>query len=305
MSLVHEALLSQRQVWRQVSQRILSEGLVQELPAKLPKRIFIFGVGSSYFAAKLSTLSLLREFRKQFGTEFPVHACSSVAIGVEVFPKRGDWAFGLSHRGKTPATLRALEFSHKSGAFTAWVTAQGGFQSSFAKFSLFTSPLEKCEPHTVGMTSAICAMTTLFLKSWANEKWTEQSEKPNPDLRLLSEQEIQVPSILVGEWEGEWIAREIRLKFIEMAKVRPVVFGSEEFFHGPQLFSQKIVEGKRGFKENIWCLAMSHDSRAHEFSGGRQFIISGEHSLSWISSLVELQWLVLAVALKLGQDPDG
>jgi glucosamine 6-phosphate synthetase-like amidotransferase/phosphosugar isomerase protein len=305
MSFVHEALLSQRQVWRQVVQEIGSGGLAESLPARSPKRILIFGVGSSFFAAKLSAFTLVRETRAQKGKdEVFIHACSSVSIGVDVFPRKGDWVFGLSHRGRTPVTARALEVCKKAGAFTVWVTAKGGQAHPSANLTLSTSELEKCEPHTIGMTSAICAVTLLLSSSRTIENWMSLSENPDPDLKVLQAQPISIPSLLIGEWEGEWIAREIRLKLIEMARVRAIVFGSEEFFHGPQLYSQN-EPNKCMVSDPIWYLSTPDDLRSRDFPRARHFKISREHSLAWVPSLVELQWLSLVVALNQGRNPDG
>jgi fructoselysine-6-P-deglycase FrlB-like protein len=305
MSFVHEALLSQRQVWRQVVQEVGSSGLAKSLPLRRPKRILIFGVGSSFFAAKLSAFTLTREMRAQKKKdEIFIYACSSVAVGVEVFPRKGDWAFGLSHRGRTPITVRALELCKKAGAFTAWMTAKGGQAHPLANLNVSTSELEKCEPHTIGMTSAICALTTLLSGLQMAENWMSLSENPDPDVKALQAQPISVPSLLIGEWEGEWIAREIRLKLIEMARVRAIVFSSEEFFHGPQLYSQNGAN-KCMVSDPIWYLSTPDDLRSRDFPQARHFKISREHSLAWISALVELQWLSWVVAVNQGRNPDS
>src|SRR6478752_1931096 len=105
MSQVEDALRAQRDVWREVAERVAGNSR-QDFPPEAPKRILLFGIGSSHFSARLTGFSLIRAKGK---ARAPVVACSSLDIGHEVKPGRGDWAFGFSHRGKTPGTLKALE----------------------------------------------------------------------------------------------------------------------------------------------------------------------------------------------------
>jgi fructoselysine-6-P-deglycase FrlB-like protein len=107
--------------------------------------------------------------------------------------------------------------------------------------------------------------------------------------------------VLLGEWEGEWIAREGALKLMEMAKLPVRAFGSEEFFHGPK-FSVKP-------KDTIWHCETHRDPRSLDLSDAVQgevvrISVSTSTPISWVPALVELQWLALAVALNLGVDPD-
>jgi len=301
MTLVEQALRSQRKSWQEIVERISSGHFTQNLPPKAPLRILLFGVGSSYFAAKLTALSLIREsMRRKERSRIPVIACSSVGVGVEVVPQKGDWVFVFSHRGKSEVTLRALEMCAQVGAFTILVTAKEGPDVASARLHVHTSDLEKCEPHTVGLTSAICAVTTLLLGSTAAKAWEALSAQPDPDLKLLEEKASKVPVFLIGEWEGEWIAREISLKLIEMAQLRTSVFSSEEFFHGPHALWSAL-----GSKDPIWFVSVANDSRNKEIQAAHKSVVSPTNLVSWVSSLVELQWLALAVALKLGKDPDG
>jgi len=302
MSLVEEALRAQKSVWRELVREVVKKGYAQMLPPQQPKRILFFGVGSSYFAAKLSAFALIREtLKKKNLVQAPVVACSSTQIGVEILPERGDWVFVFSHRGKSSATLSAAEECARVGAFVIWVTAKGvslpeSLQDRFqGPLHMTTSALEKCEPHTVGVTSAICVVTTLLSTPAMAENWIILSSMPNPSFSALRERAGKGPDILLGEWEGEWIAREIRLKLIEMVGIFPVVFGSEEFFHGPQA----------GASKNSWYLAHPEDPRKKEIQASYQVGIAPGHSVAWVSALVEMQWLCLAVALNRGKNPDG
>src|SRR5437764_833777 len=101
-SRVEETLRTQRDSWKQISDRV-GQITARELPPEQPKRIILFGEGSSHFAARLIGYSLIRDKSK---VRLPVYACSSSHVGLDVVPQKGDWAFALTHRGTTPTTLR-------------------------------------------------------------------------------------------------------------------------------------------------------------------------------------------------------
>jgi fructoselysine-6-P-deglycase FrlB-like protein len=293
---VENALRSQREAWKEVSEATL-QITNRELPIERPKRILLFGVGSSYFAAKFTAFTLVRDKLRE---RVPVIACSSMAIGTEVIPTKGDWVFAFSHRGKTGATRKALEICDRAGAFTIIVAAKGVEQSEFARFMLPTVDLEKVEPHTVSLTSAVCAVTTLLIGAKAAEEWEALRSIGDPDLEGLRSRSGQGPTLLMGEWEGEWLAREGALKLMEMARLPVRAFGSEEFFHGPH-FSKRD-------DDSIWYVAHPKDARANEscLSGAeRKIEMFGASPLAWVPALVELQWLALAVALNRGVNPDA
>ena len=302
MSLVQEALSSQRSVWREIVLMLSGGDWRQTLPPTPPTRILLFGVGSSYFSAQLAAYSIRREFQiLNQQTLIPVIACSSVDVGVEVIPQQGDWAFALSHRGKTSATLKALENCAESGAFTVLVSARGAPDCPLARLILPTSELEKCEPHTVGMTSAICAVTTLLCPS-LGKSWDGISVHSDPDLSSLRKSVGDSPDLILGEWEGEWIAREAALKLTEMAQHRACFYSTEEFFHGPRVLSESRAQKQ---KDHIWYIAHPEDQRSSEVNAQQKIKIPSGLSLSWVSALVESQWMTLALALNLGVNPDG
>ncbi|MFN7685447.1 MAG: SIS domain-containing protein [Oligoflexia bacterium] len=291
---VEKALRSQRDTWRNVVSRTSQYG-ARDLPREAPKRIFLFGVGSSYHAAKLCGYALLRDKTR---IRIPVISVPSLAIGREVFPARGDWAFGFTHRGKTPSTLMAMEYCRREGAFTVLVSGKGVLLGSkHQDLVLETCELETVEPHTVSVTSAICAVTTLLLPVRAAEEWDALTSVGDPPLELLKKRAGKGPDILVGEWEAEWIAREGALKLMEMAKIPARAFGSEEFFHGP----------KFSLKGGLWHVRMPEDLRMGELADLRpahSIDIYGGSALAWVPALVEMQWLALATAINLGMNPD-
>jgi fructoselysine-6-P-deglycase FrlB-like protein len=292
MSIVEETLRSQREAWREISSRV-AEFSDRVLPNEVPRRILFFGLGSSHFAARLVALSLMRDKSR---SRIPVIACSSTSIGHEVFPSKGDWAFALTHRGASAVTLQALSLCEQYGAFTVGICAKEVQDLASAHTLIHTSAIEKVEPHTVAVSGAICAATTLLMGAKAAEEWDALCSLGDPDLDLLRQKAARGPTILLGEWEGEWLAREGALKLMEMAKCPVRAFSSEEFFHGPKLCLQP--------DDQIWHISLPKDPRAYEIKAAHPIYVSGASPLAWVPALVELQWLALAVALNRGADPD-
>ncbi|MDR3608311.1 MAG: hypothetical protein P4M08_13150 [Oligoflexia bacterium] len=295
ISEVENALREQRESWKEVSERVAALSS-REFPPEQPKRILLFGVGSSHFAARLTSFALTRAKDR---VRVPAVACSSMGVGVEVIPQRGDWAVGFSHRGQTAATLRALETCDRAGAFTILVAAAEASKATeleSVRYHLPTCRLERTEPHTISMTSAICAVTTLFLGAKAVEEWDALRSIGDPNLEVLRSRAGMGPSILLGEWEGEWLARETSLKLLEMARLPTRAYSSEEFFHGPRAALTP--------EDTIWHVSHGKDLRNADIRSAYRVDIRGSTPLAWMPSLVELQWLSLAVALNRGVNPD-
>jgi len=293
---VELALRSQRDAWKEVSEATL-QITSRELPSERPKRILLVGVGSSYTAAKLTAYTLVRDKMRE---RVPVIACSSMSIPTEVTPTKGDWVFAFSHRGKTVPTRKALEIADRNGAFTILVAGKGVEQPDHVRFMLPTVELEKVEPHTVSLTSAVCAVTTLLSGQKAAEEWEALRSIGDPDLETVRSRAGEGPTVLIGEWEGECLAREGALKLMEMARMPVRSFGSEEFYHGPH-FSHSD-------KDVVWYLGHPKDARAQEpllTSAKRTISMFGASPLAWVPALVELQWLSLGVALNRGINPDA
>lgn len=304
MTLVEETLRQQRASWREITER-MSRLTHRDFPPEAPKRILLFGIGSSYFAAKLTALSLLKD---KCRARVPVVSCASHEVGLEVIPSKGDWAIAFTHRGTTKWTQKALEIAARAGAFTIQVSAQGAFESPLARLVLNTSFIEKVEPHTIAVTGAICAATSVLLGAKGVEEWDALQSVGDPDLDQMRSWVGEGPSILLGEWEGEWLAREAALKLMEMAALPVRAYGSEEFFHGPRLSLTP--------QDSIWHFSVAEDLRHSEIAqyealqhhaihqAVHRVEVSGASPLSWVSSLVKLQWMALAVALNRGVDPD-
>lgn len=293
MTQVEQNLRAQRDHWIDISRRV-AEIESREFPHEGPKRILLFGIGSSFLAAKLCQLTLKRDRTRK---RVPVIVCPSTHVGVDAVPMRGDWVFAFTHRGRPSPTLDALLLSDKFGAFTVQVSAQGTPLAPGAQYLLETSPLEVIEPHTFAVTGAICAVTSLLLGQKAIEEWDALTSIPSPNLDQMREIAGTGPDVILGEWEGEYLAREGALKLMEMARIPVRAFGSEEFFHGP-LHSVDLTKTK------IWHVEVPKDPRSAQMKAAHTISIFGSSPLAWVPALMELQWLALATALNRGVDPD-
>jgi glucosamine 6-phosphate synthetase-like amidotransferase/phosphosugar isomerase protein len=292
MSLVEDALRSQAETWREVCAKVAAISN-REFPSEAPKRIIVFGLGSSFHAAKLIAYTLVRDKSRP---RLPVIACSSMAIGTELVPQRGDWAFAISHRGKSASTLNAIAAFERAGAFTVIVSGKGVAVPPGAQLQFETCELEKIEPHTVSMTSAVCAVTTHFMGAKAREEWEMLGAIGFPALELMQRRVGRGPAVLVGEWEGEALAREGALKLMEMARLPVRAFGTEEYFHGPHHSMTP--------DDPIWQVVHARDLRAPEIKAAYRFNINGSTPLAWVPTLMEMQIAAVAVAANLGVDPD-
>jgi len=292
MSIVEETLLAQRDYWRDICVRV-GNLESRDFPHEPPKRIVFFGIGSSFLAAKLCQLALKRDNTRK---RTPVIVCPSTHVGVDAIPSKGDWVFAFTHRGKSGPTLDAMKLSNQLGAFTVQVSAIGVSKDPSAQMILETLPQERVEPHTAAVTGAICAVTAFLLGTKGLEEWDALTTVPAPDLAILRERAGQGPGIILGEWEGEFLAREAALKLMEMARLPVRAFGSEEFFHGP-VYSKKP-------SDVTWHVSLPKDPRASQINPSLTVSVYGSSPLAWVPALVELQWLALATALNLGVDPD-
>jgi fructoselysine-6-P-deglycase FrlB-like protein len=292
MSVVEKTMREQRHQWREISTRVSSLES-RDFPHGGPKRILFFGLGSSYIAAKLCQLTLKRDRTRQ---RVPVIATPSTHIGIDAVPSQGDWVFAFTHRASGGPTIQALELADRLGAFTVQVSAQGIAQHSSAQYLLPTVPLERVEPHTAAVTGSICAVTSLLLGDKCVEEWEALTSLPTPSLDLCRRRAGNGPAVLVGEWEGEWLAREGALKLMEMARLPVRAYGSEEYFHGPMFAT--------GEKDDLWHISLPKDPRNGDIKSAHQIGVFGSSPLAWMPALLELQWMALAVALNRGVDPD-
>lgn len=284
---VEAALRSQRMAWRAMiaKARELQRGV---LPSKPPERILLFGVGSSHHAARLAAHVLLA-VRHVVRGEARAIANHSLAVGRDLRPRQNDWVFGFSHRGKTPATLTALERCADAGAYPILVAGEGASSEDRGWLTIPTVPLETVEPHTVSLTSAVCVVTCLLGGIAVEEGWSRASASGDPEMASLREEVGAPPTVVVGEWEGEWVAREAALKLMEMAGLPVRSYSSEEYHHGPR--------AALGHSDRLWWVSRPEDPRAADMRGAYTLPASSEdRPLGWLEALVLAQWSALAIA---------
>lgn len=276
MSIVEETLRLQRKALEATARRAAAAA---PPPANV-KRVLLFGLGSSRHAAHLTAETLISA-----GFPVPVRACAPLALGHDLMAEAGDLAIGFSHRGSNKLVLAALKACKDAGAHRVLVSAEG------AGGDLVSGPLERCEPHTVGVTGAICAATSWLTRR--AELWKPVWEGQDPEL----EADVEAPTVLLGERAGEWTAREAALKLLEMAHHPTRVFGSEEFFHGPSWVLRP--------EDRVWHVATPGDARTGDIKAHRRIAADvKEGPAAWANALIRLQWLALALAVKRGVDPD-
>lgn len=274
MSIVEETLAVQRAALKETARK--AAGLP---PPQAARRILLFGLGSSRHAAHLTAETLLAA-----GYKGELRPCSPLAIGHDVVAERGDLAVGFSHRGTNKMVHAALDACRKAGGTGVLVSAEG------TGGDLASGPLERCEPHTVAVTGAVCAASTWLTRR--AELW-----KPVFDGSDRPLDSFDPPTILLGERAGEWVAREAALKLTEMAHWPVRVYGSEEFFHGPSWILTP--------QDRVWHVATPGDARTSEIKAARRITAEpGDGPAGWANALIELQRLALALALKRGVDPD-
>jgi len=297
VSLVEETLRLQKSVWKQTARRV-AEIPFADISPEAPRRIILFGLGSSHFAARLVAHAMVADANRR---RIPVLACSSMSIGHEILPSSGDLAIAFSHRGKPGPTMAALELFTRVGARTVLIGGDGAQVPKSIGTFVPTGPMERCEPHTMAVSGAVCAGTMLLLVGSAagsvEDEWGWLATMPDPDLNVLRDRVKLGPQVLLGEWEGEWLAREGALKLMEMARLPVRTFGSEEFFHGPHFSHAQDA--------SIWHVALPRDERAGQIQSSLTVRVAGASSLAWVPALIELQWAALGVALNRGVDPDG
>ncbi len=253
------AVRSQPEAWKVVLERIRGTRS-GDFPREKPRRYVFVGEGSSAHAAFLVMMALKRDRGKPRPS---VNAAASSSVGHSLIPKKGDWFFGISHRGTTESTRRALELARNRGAFTALVcseeAAEGAMERWGVDYVIPTCPQETIEPHSVSLTSAVCALTALLGGREFDEAWVDVVERAQTLLDGGRASEFDSPSVIFGEWEGEWLAREASLKMLELRRWPTRTYRTEEYFHGPRL--------SLGDKDRAWWIHFGGDAREAELAG--------------------------------------
>jgi fructoselysine-6-P-deglycase FrlB-like protein len=229
---------SQKEHWKEITGRI--GAWTRVLPWNRPECVFWVGEGSSLHAAVL-TANLL-EPGGSSRWKIPPRwqgVCASSEFDQQAGRLQGDrqWFVGFSHRGKTTATRKALERAQARGFYTVWIASKE-LEEGHVDADLFVpaGPMEKVEPHTTALTSAIVAASTLLGDPELKDMWLAESLAPAEKELPEALQGVEEGTWVVGHGAAEWMAKEFALKCLELGGplLRPV--GSEAFFHGPSQF---------------------------------------------------------------------
>jgi len=315
VSEVEKALQSQRSLWPGVSERAIDLGDEAQTSGDRPHRIILVGEGSSLSAAQLAYWMLRKQgLRREWKASKLFVFSAADALLSESFDS-SDFLIGVTHRGRTQTVSDVLKKGRARGARCARVLSQDvTLKVRASELRVPTGPLEKVEPHTQALSTALCALTSFLGESKYWKKfWRQAALNPDPSLSELRYDlkkrygRSSGPQILVGRADGEALARELQLKFLEMARFPSWVFSSESFFHGPQW-----ALAAKGRPEMLIPSTFFREARRDEYRLRRtaEFPsvsegIGGSPCAQVLENLVRCHWMALALALNLGLNPDA
>ncbi len=355
-----EALVSAKKYRQVLGEKFFS-------PRKFDRIVFV-GLGSSRTAAELCVVTLRSAavasrpgaVAVRSASASAVRSGAAIARSATVMPRsvsaptrfvvgqenflddltRNDLVVAISHRGKTEWLLKRVKSARKMGCEVLQVSARGtrawfAFDRKNSEASLSgvrlieVGELERVEPHTVSLTSAVALVTALFEpgleKAWKGQikkvsGFLTESVPAGAGLAARSDsQKIIRPRFILGDGVGEVLAREAQLKAVEVAKVTALAFSSEAFFHGPHW---GYVPG-----DGIVYFSVSGDDRSKKIrglsAGGAGKVAPGlgptgapsnnqsvfeielaRGPLGWVLALAKLQRLAVDLARQSGVHPD-
>lgn len=288
--------------------RLQPELIRRVLDAKAPawmgalrgRRVHFVGVGSSFHAAQISKF-MWRRFVSAHA--FAEHSFDFVREPQPV--GKDDVVVLFSHRATKSFTVEAAAKAREAGAATVAVTGLG------AKWSeKVDHRLDSCELEDTGAFTKSLTTTLAWIARWVGapplldglRRACEHVSDGPAFPTLASDSDV----VLVGDLEGEWVAREAALKLQEAAYLRARPFGLEEFLHGPQISAgagsfalafptkgETRWDALRGYLETIEVPLV-------ELSDGG---LSPE--TAWLWRIFWVQRWTAAVCADLGLDPDS
>jgi len=215
-----------------------------KLPSKLEsvlsssKRILFVGIGSSYWAARISEF-LWRDYVNVDDGKDPVSIQSFDFVRIPNLHLRPeDLVIVISHRGTKIFSMQALDIAKKRyGATTVLITGIGSPRSKpdTVDFRIETCAQENCGAFTISLTSAIVRIIQLI--GYSNKDILDRFKETVENLILPFD--IHLPKyhanlVIVGDLIREVVAREISLKIAETTYLPVRSYGLEEFLHGPR-----------------------------------------------------------------------
>lgn len=286
MSELQRALGIQRRLWGDALLKLRQHDSVGISREPFGRRVFT-GMGSSHHAAELAA-STLREATGEDFVAVPSHRYHALGRA-----RAGDLWVGITHRGGSRETLGAMQAAASQGAFVVQLGAQGAPQAASSRVLLEVSPLEKCEPHTQSLTLAALWLTLIFAPARLEALWESLSGRQS-----LPSAHTEAPDLILGWGEqGEWLAHEAALKFMETTR-RPVrSYAGPVYEHGPRHAGGRM-------SGTIWDIGRRPEGTLAAGAARVLELSEQDGPLRWVEPLLSLQADALAAANALGLDPD-
>ena len=264
---------------------------------RLKKRdIHFVGIGSSYFAARLSEWL----WRTHVGPR--AWAVSSFDFCRASQPvRRGDAVVVFSHRGTKSFSVEAAARARKVGAVVIGITGKDSPWKGL-HHRLETTEQEDTGGFTKSLTAAL-----VWVVRWIDDKKLTAAVRKTAK-RIPTEQKFykvgpRTDLVLLGDAIREWTAREAGLKAQETAWLNARAFGLEEFLHGPRcsVGPGSVVIGFSGPSEKRWA-----DVRTFLKTVQVPFQeLKSSGAAGWLTHLFLGQLLALQACKSLGHDPDS
>lgn len=302
-------ILKQPKVWKKLLDTKLPSKLESVLSSS--KRLVFVGIGSSYWAARISEF-LWRDYANVNGGKDPISIQSFDFVKIPNLHLRPeDLVIVFSHRGTKIFSLQALDIAKKRyGATTVLITGIGSpiSKPDTVDFRIETCAQENCGAFTISLTSAIVRIIQLI--GYSNKVILDRFEETVENLNLPFG--IQLPKyysnlVIVGDLIREVVAREISLKIVETTYLPVRTCGLEEFLHGPRVTLDRktslvifstILELRR---ESLMKYARTIGSEVIDIHDD---LFRVPHEFRWLCQLVWGQIFALELSKKLGTNPD-
>jgi fructoselysine-6-P-deglycase FrlB-like protein len=302
-------ILNQPEVWKKL--------LDTKLPSKLEpvlsssKRLAFVGIGSSYWAARISEF-LWRDYANVDGSKDPISFQSFDFVKIpNLYLRPEDLVIVFSHRGTKIFSVQALDIAKKRyGATTVLITGVGSPTSKpdIVDFRIETCAQETCGAFTMSLTSAIVRIIQLI--GYSNKVILDRFRETVENLTLPFD--VQLPKyyanlIIVGDLIREVVAREISLKIAETTYLPVRSYGLEEFLHGPRFILDKqtslliFSSTSEPRRKSLMNYATTIGSDVIDVNNNL-FRVPDE--FKWLCQLVWGQIFALELSKKLGTNPD-
>ncbi len=244
---MYEAILRQPDAFAQTVMH--NEKVVEQFVANIAncERLFIVGIGTSYYAAKVGEFLVRAYCGDLFTCAF--HSFDFALYGPRLTSR--DCLIGISHRGNKIYTLDSLKRGREASCYTALITGEGVTASvANADITFYTVAQEKSSAHTISYVGAIavlafiaerlgyhrtsnCLLTKSFLYDELPKALHTAITTENDIAQLARKYLSRRRFWLVGGGSGAITAYEIALKIKETSYLQAEGMSIETMLHGP------------------------------------------------------------------------